>query len=159
MCPRLHTHATLIQFNSICTMLRHEPTIPPLRAGATATCNFDPGPSAAARNLDCILICPGVRATHSKRVEGGPWRRQMKHSTKVAPTNALPCMVQWLFCNPPVLPAGNPLSHQSHLVLLSANGLCPRPLCEISLCNNGYGNRKQSKQLAIHLLTAPSPVC
>lgn len=68
------------------------------------------------------------------------------------------CMVQWLFCKAPVLPAGNPPSHQSHLMLLSGRErTLPSSLCKISLCNNGTSDRKQSKQLAIHLLTAPSP--
>lgn len=89
---RLHTHATLIQFNSTCTMLIQEPTKPPQRLGPPPL-QLRLRPDHNCQNLDCILIfalpfqrtChtgmpPPMRAFQARR--GSALARQMKCSTR-----------------------------------------------------------------------------
>lgn len=85
VCPFSIHHATLIQFNSICTKLRHEPTKPPLQLGPPPlqlrirpyqTANFQNFSTHGSLPAACLTLIPARfhQCAHSRRVEGGPAR-------------------------------------------------------------------------------------
>lgn len=104
---RLHTHATLIQFNSICTMLRHEPTKPPPATGATATATSN---QARPQSLRILIVSwpalprPAIPMRPFQARRGSSLARQMKSSTNLLYTNMHrrhgKLGRQWLFCQP-----------------------------------------------------------
>lgn len=139
---RLHTHATLIQFNSICTMLRHEPTKPPPATGATATATSNQARPQSPRILIVswpALPRPAIPMRPFQARRGSSLARQMRSSTNLLYTNMRRrhgnLVDSGCFANR-TLP-----SHQSQLMLPSsgARARTDLPLVKFPPCNNGPG--------------------